>query len=555
MAKKKAKKTNKKAKKTRKVTAPPKKTKKPSIKLAPKTSTLIGQTQARLDSSINSSLEEFRKKASLIKEKNDQEQEELVQQILGEREHEMPNYFHDIQDDDDTLNDSGFDLSDDGEDTFKSSYDIFEFAQKKLEAVGDYPVFSIHRDGEQYPSRYGRYSWDQLQKDLGGGHYTIWAKSKATGRIVKKESRQLAGEPKDIFKKDEPKHTPEIEVPAPIHQKDEYDKLLALAQIMSMNNKNDASAALIAKSNNDSTTTMMTTIMTQVQEQGRQFQTMLMEIQKSSIQAQERAQQDALRREEKLQERFEKLMDKVTNKKDDFSLKDILDLQSKAMDKGYISYKTQMDMAKEIAEELADKDKEESPFSSIVKSFAPIVVSGLQQAKLPNPQPSPMDQQRSLELARRYERENQERERQAEIMKKRRLEEESKRKAQKQGEIDLKTKTWNIAAAPLLTHLQETPLNGRNAAISVLKSLNAEKITSQVFLQAWPTQDMMKVADELGIVQMAKDQGRKEEFDKFIKDFYEFFEEKSKKSEQTSVGFVKPDITEGNSPSQSVQPS
>lgn len=540
------KKISKKSKKSKKEAKDIKKVKKET-----KVSTNFSQAKSRLDKSSKESIDKFKEKSRDIILKNQRDQEDLVNKILGESETNMPSYFEE-EEENEIENELTEDSSDffntsirsDSEDqkTFKSNYDIFEYAQKTLEQVGDYPVFAIHRDGEQYPSKYGRYSWDQLQEDLGGGDYTIWAKSKATGRIIKKESRRLAGERKDVFKKeDQQKTEPQYQQ---VQQKDDFEKLLSIIQIMNMNNKNDASAALIAKSNNDSTTTMMTTIMTQVQEQGRQFQQMLMEIQKASIQSQEKAQQDALRREEKLQERFEKLMEKVTTKKDEFSLKDILEMQSKAMDRGYSSYKEQMEMAKELAEEMSENEKEETPFSSVLKSFAPIIVNGLQNNQAQVQQLSMQDQQRMIEQKRREQLQLEEQKRNIEVEKRKRFEEAKRQKVLRDQLLKKKSEHWQIVAPVVAQDLGQSVLSGRETGLKVFNTLTENKISILDFLKTWPIQDMLKVADEVGIVQMAREQNRLEEFNNFIKEVYEFMEEKTKPDVKPNV--VKPDVTGRN---------
>jgi len=537
------KKVSKKSKKSKKESLETKKVKKET-----KVSTNFAQSKTRLDQKAKESIDKFKEKTRDIILKNKKDQDDLVNKILGESEIDMPSYFEEEENEDELREDNSdffnASMSSDSEEqkTFKSNYDIFEYAQKTLEQIGDYPVFAIHRDGEQYPSKYGRYSWDQLQQDLGGGDYTIWAKSKATGRIIKKESRRLAGERKDVFKKEEdPKPDTQYQQ---VNQKDDFEKLLSLVQIMNMNNKNDASAALIAKSNNDSTTTMMTTIMTQVQEQGRQFQQMLMEIQKASIQSQEKAQQDALRREEKLQERFEKLMEKVTTKKDEFSLKDILEMQSKAMDRGYSSYKEQMEMAKELAEEMSENEKEETPFSSVLKSFAPIIVNGLKNNQAQSQQLSAQDQQRMIEQRRLEQLQLEERKRNIEIEKRRRFEETKKQKAIRDQLLKKKTEYWQIVAPVVAQDLGQSVLSGRETGLKVFNTLTENKISILDFLKTWPIQDMLKVADEVGIVQMAKEQNRLEEFNNFIKEVYGFMEEKTKPDVKPNV--VKPDVTGRN---------
>jgi len=69
--------------------------------------------------------------------------------------------------------------------------DIFDYCAKRV-AAGDQIRYEIEKDGYLEGYKFHPYSWEQLQKDFGQGSYKVVARSTATKKYVKAQTRAIS---------------------------------------------------------------------------------------------------------------------------------------------------------------------------------------------------------------------------------------------------------------------------------------------------------------------------------------------------------------------------
>jgi len=72
--------------------------------------------------------------------------------------------------------------------------DIFDYAHQVMQK-GDAPVFVIFKNNKFLATKEYPYSWNELQKEFGEGHYKIQLKSEITKNYIKQKSLLVAGTP------------------------------------------------------------------------------------------------------------------------------------------------------------------------------------------------------------------------------------------------------------------------------------------------------------------------------------------------------------------------
>lgn len=578
-----------KKKETLKVTKAPKATKKP-IK---KEKTVQATSSKRV--SPNLSLTKTQQK---LKKQNEDLQKRLLEQerekkkaanaFIAEKIKESRKHLEDAQNPSDELsifgssNDtsgnlfgdsaSSTDLDDQFNEIEAGELDVFTYSSLVLSKIGDFPRFEIFRDGEQVGTRQGKYSWELLQQDYGGGDFVVKAKSRLTGRYVKQEARPIAGHRKDLNRPDPSSDTAPgwlSSVLEKITPQQPQQQALGIQDIMllmaQMNPKNDNSAAIIAKAQTEAQTQFMSTVLNITQQQNTQQQTMTLELQKNmnTIISQ-------------MNDKFEKMFEKLTNKKEEITPLELFDRMEKAAQRGIDSYKAMQDMAKELAEEMKG-DEPEGEDKSITGTLAKVLLplmqnaqnnQAIQQQQLiahqhqqalmaaqaspqrppqqrppqhvmggPNTQPVESRPQQPPQSQNGAGAGNGARPKVKDLGMPVNFSEKTAEKVSvvENGKPEvvpvLKAKIFDTAITEIVEELIKDAPKGRDAAKRVLKKLNDEKLTSKDFLEHWTLEGIIRASKELGAYAVAEGQGRKEEFEKFLGEFYAYIQSKATKAD------------------------
>lgn len=454
--------------------------------------------------------------------------------------------------------------------------DVFTYAILALSKMGDHPRFEIFRDGEQIGTRQGKYSWELLQADYGGGDFIVKAKSRLSGRYVKQEARPIAGPRKDLSRNESSEGSipswaqaliEKNNAPQPKSGPDIQDMILMMT---AMQPKNDNSTAILAKTQSEGQTQFMTTLLGVMNQQSAQTQTMMMEIQKNTntmISA--------------MNDKFEKMFDKITSKKDDISPLDLFDRMEKAAERGVNSYKALQDLAKEMAEEkiaeLENSDgKEESVFDKSLKLLIPM----MQNAQNNQANPSNLAKHQHLQDQQYLIAQHNQRLQREEQLRRQGMQSQNRpghvmggpntqpveskgvrptsevkgvtpinivdAKADKGEVVDSNIKV-NVAPQTLAFKksileltlpgiaeelLKDIP-NGREAGKKALKALNDKGLNSKDFLSHWDLSGIINASKELGVYEYAVQQGKAKDFEKFLGDIYVYLQSKAEKVNST----------------------
>lgn len=546
MAKKKTKTAPKKEKQSAKAKAAPQ-------KRGPSPNLQLAQAQARLQKENEKFQQELVKKEIERQKRNDEYISLKVKEAkakLEEPEETSLGLFGGAIQDDEVQNEVQYD---------ESELDVFTYAATTLARLGDHARFEIFRDGEQIGTRQGKYSWDLLQQDYGGGDFIVKAKSRLTGRYVKQEARPIAGPRKDLSRSETPDTSSIPTWAQPLLEKASQptrtgpDLQDLLVMMSALQPKPDNSAAVLAKTQAESQTQFMTTLLTVMNQQSAQTQNMMMEMQKNTNTV-----------ISQMNDKFEKMFDKITNKKDDISPLDLFDRMDKAAQRGIEQYKTLQEMAKELAEEKiaeqGDGDKEESTFDKVLKLAVPVLQA----------QQNQQAQQQEL-YARQMMLQRQQQQQQRPVQhvmggpastpsaptpqapqKTVNTVETVVKEQSKTQDLDFKptsadtsgkpvisatkAKLFNAILEPLAEEILKEEPNGKEGGKKSLKAINAIGLTSKDFLDNWTVEEMIEASKELGVYSVAESRGQKEQFEQFLGDVYAYIRSKATKPKSATPG-------------------
>jgi hypothetical protein len=150
--------------------------------------------------------------------------------------------------------------------------DVWDFAYKRLLPLGDLPKYIVWKNGELLGEKRWPYSWTQMQKDHGGGHYRVQARSSSKGVIVKTQSIMIAntdGQSNQPPIREAPQEQPQIM---------SLEKIADIIQNLQDKIKNEAKqndSMQIASQNN-----MSVAMMNMMQTQAKQTSDMIMQMTK-----------------------------------------------------------------------------------------------------------------------------------------------------------------------------------------------------------------------------------------------------------------------------------
>ena len=156
--------------------------------------------------------------------------------------------------------------------------DVFSDAPRKATLKNDGVRFYIYKNSEFVGIKNQPYSWEQILKEMGRGHYKIVAKSVKTGTNIMVQS-ELVGSIESTVTP-EPVH--EVQESAPSAQ---MGLMEMMAFMNGMNEKAETKLASAQGSQSTAMVTMMQFMMQSQQQSQQQFQALMMEMNKQSQEA------------------------------------------------------------------------------------------------------------------------------------------------------------------------------------------------------------------------------------------------------------------------------
>jgi len=283
------------------------------------------------------------------------------------------------------------------------AYDIFDDMEGRVKK-GHQIQYMLKRNGEMITVLYHPYSWEQIQRKYKGGQYQVIAKSLTTKRYIKSETRMLAdptggaegyGEASPQFSQAQIQQQIEAQVKAQTANQQQAPSFMELFSVMnSMSEKSKQaekeSSAVAAQSNQQ----FMMAFIEMSRSQSTQSQQMMLEIAKMTQAMSDKMAQTTTQMFEKMESRFEKIIDKLGNKKDDgISPLDLLKLQNESQDKGFKLFnqlsqiaeakaQEKVEMMEEMEERFGGKGagEKKSMTDTLIETMLPTISSALLQS-------------------------------------------------------------------------------------------------------------------------------------------------------------------------------
>jgi hypothetical protein len=269
--------------------------------------------------------------------------------------------------------------------------DVFIEAYNTLMARGDMPKFYIYKNHEFIGVKEHPYSWENIQKDFGSGHFKIIAKSKLKGVYVSSQS-QMVGNPHG---ESDLEHEEEAHAAPQTPPRQELGPLELLSIIQQQQDRAEAKVRQSSDSNQGSMATMMQSIVQMQQQSSQQFQLLFMEMSKMSMQSIQSLQASQMQMFEKVNQQIQSLNQNNNKGMDTMALLKLLgDAESRAEARATKMFEMVEEKAENLAEDKAAAmgSHEEKPSfaETLLKGFVPILAQAQGAAPQNVPQqPSP----------------------------------------------------------------------------------------------------------------------------------------------------------------------
>lgn len=279
--------------------------------------------------------------------------------------------------------------------------DVFDYVEQNIIPTGVPVKFRVKRNGNFIAEQDYPLSWSDIQKTHGGGHYTVEARDAMTGRYIKSTTQMVFDPNGGVKKQADEEKSSKNEVPfiAPPSspQFDPNEMLKTVTSIFGkMQEMNWEEKTKNSRDERRSENQFNQTLLTVMQSQSQATQSMMMEMQKNTQEtfralgetfqkSQERMDDKFTKSQENLQRMIEKIVE-ANNKKDEFSLKDMLMLQQSAEDRGWEKMSMLLDLSEKKAEErLAERDDKDSDtgiIAPLVKGLLPLLSGASAQQQM-----------------------------------------------------------------------------------------------------------------------------------------------------------------------------
>jgi len=235
-----------------------------------------------------------------------------------------------------------------------AAFDIFDWCDETTKK-GHQIQYVIKRNGEMLTTKYHPYSWEQVQKEFRGGQYQVVAKSLTTKRYLKSETRTLSDPIRGTENVDMEMNPKTVTLQAPTPQGPNFMEMFTLMQ--SMSEKQRAESREVAKENAQISQQNMLAFVEMMKSSQTGSQQMFYEIAKMTQQVSEKLAESQRAMFEKMESRFEKILDKVSDpgrakpEKSEFGLLDLLKMQQESQEKGFQLFNQLSQIAEQKASE------------------------------------------------------------------------------------------------------------------------------------------------------------------------------------------------------------
>jgi hypothetical protein len=272
-----------------------------------------------------------------------------------------------------------------------AAFDIFDHCED-ITKKGHQIQYVVKRNGEMLGIKYHPYSWEQLQKEFRGGQYQVVAKSLTTKRYLKSETRTLSDPIRGMSGLEEETETVKT-IQSPQPQGPNFMELFTLFQ--SMNEKQRVEAREAAREQAQSSQAHMMAFVEMMKSSQTGSQQMFFEIAKMTQQVSEKLAESQRQMFEKMESRFERVIDKIQTQgavkpeKPEFGLFELMKLQQDSQEKGFQLFNKLSQIAEakaaekvELIEELKGERpeapaKEKSMTDSLIESMLPTITAAL----------------------------------------------------------------------------------------------------------------------------------------------------------------------------------
>lgn len=245
--------------------------------------------------------------------------------------------------------------------------DVFDFCHGLVEK-GEIVSYDIMKNSQFIGKKTHPYSWLEIQREFGPGHYRVVAKSERTKKYLKQQTNYVA----EHVKQDSEDVVSKIRSIMP-PKEDSFEQMSKMATLMK---------SLTPPPPPDNTSQVLMQMMQMQQTSQAATQTMILEMQKNN-QAMIEKLADTQR------QMVEKLEAKLTTGKSTTDPLEILSLVQKAEDRGMKNYLLLEEMAEKRAARMnpsKDEDKEpESMTDRLIKTALPLVAAAAERSKAPPP--------------------------------------------------------------------------------------------------------------------------------------------------------------------------
>lgn len=261
--------------------------------------------------------------------------------------------------------------------------------------------YAIYKNGELTTMKSHPYSWEKIQKEMGGGHYRIVAKCEQ-GTIVKQQSKSVSDpiQPRSNMGSGPVEFEFGDQAPRPAPASGpSFMEMFAMMKDTEKTAKEEARES--AAQNQNSSNQTMQVFLQLMQNQQQNSQQMILELSKSSQAIAEKLSENQARMFEKLNERLDRVQEtaRADKKSDGPSSLDIMKMIQDAEDRGFKRFQTLHELADEKADEKmelmesvrGDSDSgsgKKSLIDSVIEATLPSIATALAQSQQQPAQPA-----------------------------------------------------------------------------------------------------------------------------------------------------------------------
>ncbi|MEO5348865.1 MAG: hypothetical protein H7836_04390 [Magnetococcus sp. YQC-3] len=270
-------------------------------------------------------------------------------------------------------------------------FDLFDHCQKLLDQQQVQAVYTISKNGELLCTKHHPYSWERLQREYGGGHYQIVAKTVNGKQYIKMDTRTVADLALNTIKEDEKEGTPSM-----------FENFMVMMQQQREQDRREMKEALERQKAEEERRRLEEKERTKEAIASTQSQSMmLIEMMKMMNEKSERSTLELARLQQQAEERTAKANEKSTqmmiqmmqmqieslkSKKDEgFSTIELMTMMKEAEENGYKKMAELLTLARAEAEERiamrgedsGEKKEKKTLTDTLIESMLPTITTAL----------------------------------------------------------------------------------------------------------------------------------------------------------------------------------